>query len=1635
MKELFKYILLFVFINNLLFSEDVIIDKIDDSNYPEIKVDAFFTKDDVLIKPDKSQLQLFENYLKINEFALNCADISNSSKKSYILSVDISKSIEFIGLDFLKVILKDFVNSVFKINSENEILIQLFSNRAYVLQDFTSDKNILLNSIDRIELFGYTDFNEAFFKSNSSSLNLAEFANYDVSIITISDAKSVVSENEVISTANSKSITIFPIILNTEINESFIRIANSTSGSFLFSQDLIEISKFFKKVIFLSGNNKPCEIIFNSNNCRFSKRIEIEFENDRDYSSLYVEPELFTYIDYPNDNFVQFTDGEETLQIQIKAINNDIVIDSISYISNHFRLLNDIKDYYLPENSILTLDIQYFNETEDYINSEFTIHSDICFGKSFWASNGSSNTIEGQNLKIQFPNGGEKFQAKNDTLIKWSGVSPADTVILELSTNNGDSWSKVRTQTYAGLEGKIIFPDITSYDCLIRIKQLSQSNMDEDIHIFAEHKNDILGLKHTNDGRFLYSADIEGNIIKWDLENFSFDSYVLNNISGLNDFDINANGSQIAYASSEPSIQFFGLENNEVDFVLNSTESIIKKFKWNKSNSFVAGFSNNKLLIWQIPNSNPLKIIEFPSENVTDLSFSDDKLIVSTFESNIHIIDLIILEIEESINVSNKAINSIDFNLSGKNLVAGLNDEDILVLNPFTQTNLKTFTDRNNITNIVEWSAVNSLIASVNNRNQIKLWSLSEAKEVFSYDYHDDIITAMDWSPENDYIASAEGNGEIHYWNTNQIPFENEPLQIDTSDNTFSILKPKMSIKNVSFLPVNLGDFRDTLVTELIKNTGEIDIIIDSIGISGKNAGSFSIKTSFPKILKTDSIINSVFLFTPLQVSENRADLIIYSGLEIFRSSLVGFANKKLIEEVITDINFGKVNLFEINDTTLNIFRNISGANFVIDSLELLNGNEQFQILNFQTSLNNEDYFNVKLSYRPDNLSLTGDILKIFYNSGQVYYVSLSGQGVAPEISFPEKVDFGTLKCDTFLADSLFEIINSGTNFYRIDSVLITGSEAFILKFDDDKIDANKSSDLLMSFSPERKGNHSALITIYSNFKNDFSNTTEFEVFGFLDSIDIRIVQNEIFIDNLNKNQEFYDTLTVLNFGTDTVEIENINNLNYFSVENYDYFLPPNDSVKLFVKFNGASEDGRYSDIIRFFDYCNSLYEINLTAIVGESEAQISTAAEINLGETRCGNSKSITFDISNTGLTNLIIYNMNFKNDYFQITENVKNLTIGSGQLMNFTISADNLQKGENIDTLLIFSNAENAISGVTQIPVRIINNHTNLIFSSDTVSFPKALENIEYESNLIVTNTGTIPFVFDESYSTDYFTIDNIQTLKIGENENSNLLIRFKGGLSGQKYSGMFDFQDSCGNIYKIFLLADVIGYAQAGLKTGDFTAAIGDTFSLPVYLYSPENIELPDVDSYTTTLRFNSALMYPINETPSGEIINRKRYIEISGIPAKTQGEEPVKTLDFLVTLGDTNYTDIELINPFSPDNESITIESALGSLTVSGICESGGERFILYTGEIELLQNAPNPAGENTKIKFSLIEKGFYSLDLYDIKGNYILNIDDGYIESAQIIEVELDLSELATGNYLYRLRTPSHVIIKKLTVKR
>ncbi|MCS7052747.1 MAG: M12 family metallo-peptidase [Ignavibacterium sp.] len=238
-------------------------------------------------------------------------------------------------------------------------------------------------------------------------------------------------------------------------------------------------------------------------------------------------------------------------------------------------------------------------------------------------------------------------------------------------------------------------------------------------------------------------------------------------------------------------------------------------------------------------------------------------------------------------------------------------------------------------------------------------------------------------------------------------------------------------------------------------------------------------------------------------------------------------------------------------------------------------------------------------------------------------------------------------------------------------------------------------------------------------------------------------------------------------------------------------------------------------------------------------------------------------------------------------------------------------------------------------------------------------------------------------------------------------------------------------------------------------------GNTF--PILLAS----NTPNDGSETVTLPANQTTQARIRVEAVGNI-----FFDISNVNFSIQGVIPVELVSFTHSIIDKgvllnwktatetnnagfsiersrdnqNYTEIGFVGgngtTTQPQSYSFIDDNVEYGKYYYRLKQIDYDGKFSYVGEIlvdigtpnkfSLEQNYPNPFNPVTNIKFTVPEKSFVTIKVFNALGQEISKIVDGEFD-AGVHKIDFDASELTSGVYYYKMETPQFSQIKKMIV--
>lgn len=971
---------------------------------------------------NKSDFQIFDNGYPITNFNFTSGHPISSEKASVILLYDLSIG-NLPNTLQNKTIAKNLISHFISSSKDFEFSLISFNTNSYLLSNFTTETNSILNLLPKLDIQFGSSFDSAFFAYKTGAFDVSQFSQNPVSIVLITDKNRISDYQKIITKAQEKNIKIFILMVNNKISNELKDISRNTNGIFLqnlLSSDTIKVSSVLNFFILdgrpdvLTWEVLPICDTLHLETIIFRNIDTLRFETNLSISNL-LEISAFP-------PFLRFSSVipniSKDLDLNLVAKNYDIKIDSIKLTDPHFTIINGniVSPIILKKDEVHKITIRFTPTDSSIVFDSLVIYSDACKIKKVNITGGFPNKRPKiRTLQIISPSCGEIFAIGDTIQILWEGLLPADVVQLQYSTDNGQSWDTLAVNVLGLKYNFWLDPNkFTETDSmLIRIIQIWPNNAGETIELrhqapvnvanfnldasliitgsnhpdeFATiwnpgtgsklfnlygHRKQVNWAVFDNTDRYALTASDDSTAILWDVKTGEQISTFFGHRSKVTSANFSPDGNYIVTSGTDGSCFIWDIQAKKIIDTLSFGRNPIYYASFSPDTKYVlfASYDGN-IYGWNIKQRKITKIFKTnkPSNHIHHFSISPEKSKIAS-ASHLGLINIWNYDTTSSITTLNPlyelahdtisfpAINSANFNSTSSWLITSGSDSRILRWNPET----------------------GELIDSI---------AIAE---------HSSSITSASFSFDDAMLLTSSWDSTVKIFNRSKLG-----LQIDTTDCPFAITKTSFLANDIEFGSVPLLHIKDTLIYPLGVNTSKIPLHLKSITIFGPHREDFNlVDFGATNIIPSGDSIFAYFYFTPTDIGPRVAFLkLLYDGdSTIIELRGTGFQDP--LYKPISVVDMDKVELGLYKDTLITVaLKNISDAPIEILSVNNLGPDSlNFTIINGQQPqiLLPQQTLPLTMRFTPDTIGRKNTIIEFLTNSQiQKYYIQFFAEGILP---------------------------------------------------------------------------------------------------------------------------------------------------------------------------------------------------------------------------------------------------------------------------------------------------------------------------------------------------------------------------------------------------------------------------------------------------------------------------------------------------------------------------------------------------------------------------------------------------------------------------------------------------------------
>ncbi len=864
MRKLLVFLLILLG-SNYASSQSLSVFNIDASSFPTVKANffAFDAESNQITNLSNSDFLVKENGQTRTVSFVSCPEPKPIQTVSLAMSIDNSGSMlgyaddKVTRIDLGKKTARELCNLIAM--PPSEFALQYCDDMAFILQDFTNDRNKFLPKIELVPNGSYNDFVEQLLNPNTGLLNIAKFGKYKRVAVIYTDAWwQALSGQQLqlcIDTCIKNKIQFFAIIYSkanadpSGITQSLKVLADATGG-YLYDgiTSLSATEDVANRLKAQAQGGDPCQIEWDGSIKCSQERIKAQFsipKNQLSIETRYQSPaNSIAKLEFQpiSVKFLKALPGvQRDTTITVTAKNVDFDVTNITSSNADYKI--NPTTFKLKAGENIDLKVSYLAQDSGYTYCKFTFENNNC--PSFFYARGGfpGKSPKIRTLKLTHPNGGQEFAVGSDTVITWEGVLSEDKVRLEYSTNSGTNW-KLISDTASGFKYNWHIPNTPSQNCLVKITAYN----DEKELIIC----DQVWMRRNLEVEYYRNGDAIPEVIRGD------------NWTDL------ATGAWCYYEDDPDLGDIYG-----------------KLYNWYAVND-PRGLAPDG---WHIPSDSEWVKVE----DCLDGSF-----------------------------------------LAGYKLKEVGSDH-------WLGSDLKT-TNASGFTALpggYRWSNETGYI-----REYGFLWTSTEKEEPEGWTHRNAWSRGMYYGNPNVGKNAYEKERGLSVRCVRDTPALNN--QSDQSDSVFSIVAPVANVNDIDMKKCLVGSLKDSLITNLIINSGSVKFRVDSIYFSGTDAKAFQLASGFPKYdLSPTESKSSEINFTPNRVGIHNAIINIVTQSDTLNLKIVGEGVEPKFKIITKLLDYGQVELGKervFQDTAL--IKNISNEALNISDVVQLGPNKlQFEVL------------------------------------------------------------------------------------------------------------------------------------------------------------------------------------------------------------------------------------------------------------------------------------------------------------------------------------------------------------------------------------------------------------------------------------------------------------------------------------------------------------------------------------------------------------------------------------------------------------------------------------------------------------------------------------------------------------------
>jgi WD40 repeat protein len=1165
-------------------------------------------------------------------------DASTSGRNlSLVVAVDASLSMSSSGSPTSMDLAKNAARGITQLltSTADEIALVQLSSSAQMLYGLSTNKTAYSSSVDAMVVKGGMNSGKGLTDIPYGALTHLQNARNARALVLITDGASLFDVKSAIASARTFGIAVYVVCLRSSINADMKMLADSTNGSWCEQIQTIADAQAFARAFVADAKRLPgCTVTWKTTSvCDLSHTVVLTRGAASRTAGYAVQKEQTVYLE-SNVTGIEFgtvsTGSKLVRSVTVTARYGAVTIDGIgNFTSSSFQVVGAPRfPVTLQANASLTLSIEYTAASDVGIYDRLTYSSSgSCSSPVIHVHGG--NARSGDVLELIGPNGGETLLAGQDTTIRWKNALPDDFVRIEVSYDDGATWSSL-TENAQGLSYVWRPGPQKSNQARIRV---ARTVIDpNDIVVMRGQDQPVYASIFTEDGKHVITGGHDGSVRIWSAQDGSQERIVGLHGNWVWSLSQKPGTTIVASASHDGSVRIWDYTNGQRIATIPAEGRVWSLAFSRDGNKLYAGTDRGIAEInsasWTIFTS---RIVDQgPVYNLKLVGSGQQLAVAEGSQATVRDIkSLDVVRVFKQPGATEQQY-AVAVNPAGTEIASGGADLRVQVYKISDGSVVKALPPMKGGVLALDYSSNGVTLLVAGGDGTAKTYAASTLDLQTSLAGHNGILYSGSFSPDGKRVVTSSTDFTARVWSLERIGSTN-----DISDRAFAITGGvrESSPQFMGDVIVGYGtDARKVVVT----NKDAAPLVITGVRVGSGDTTDFAILDAAVPALVTSAAPYSVDIaFTPTTAGPREAYLTFESGMGTFSVLITGngvvsplsapsvidygrrVANQSVVDSIITIRASGSLQA-PVQIASMTILGEQAGQYSIVD------GGGSVSIQPGQTH-------KITVRFDPTNYGRFAAALELRITGGQSITIGLYGEatGDGRIASSSNTLLFPTGTCRYSTSQMPFDLRNSGNTELQVYSVGIDGANAdeFSVSSADTypiTIAPNSSKSFVVTFSPNRVGVKDARVVISSSAINASNGRTTISMSARKDSVGFELSRSELDFGNVPENTVVSERILLLNTGTISLKWpRNSVTVGRFQIDSITPDITGGGKRSdMTIRFLGGRSGETYDTTYEFIDtICGRKQSIRLRATV---KSYIGATIEIDTVYTQTGSLVSV---------------------------------------------------------------------------------------------------------------------------------------------------------------------------------------------------------------------------------------------------------------------------------------------------------------------------------------------------------------------------------------------------------------------------